>query len=370
MSYQVPTLQDLLDRTRKMFRAALPGSDAWIWPNNITPTAKVVAGAVFEVFGFAAYIAKMIFVHTAPDLDTLKKHAAEFGMAQRPAYPASGTVTVTSTGDLSASIGAILVRSDGAQYVVGTAASRSGAGTLDVTVTAVTDGADGNALDGTPLELLSGFTDENGDATAEASGDIIGGADVEDIETFRARILFRKRYPPHGGAASDYVQWATDVIGVTRVWVERLWAGSGSVRVFVLMDDLYANGIPTTDAVERVADYIETLRPAGALVTVAAPSPVTVNITISGLSPNTTAVQEAVKTSLREAFRRLSVVAGADSPHGGMPFLAVPATFSRSWIWQAIANATGEERHVVDLPAADVTLTAGQIAVLGSITFV
>lgn len=370
MSYQLPTLQDLLDRTRKAFRATLPGSDAWIWPNNITPTAKVFAGAVFEIFGFASYISKMIFVHTAPDLETLKKHAVEYGMAQRPAYPASGTVTVTSTGDLSVALGAIFGRSDGAQYVAGNAVSRSGAGTLDVPVAAMVDGAAGNALDGTPLELLSGFTDGNGDATAVASGDIVGGADVEDTETFRSRILFRKRYPPHGGAAADYVQWATDVTGVTRVWVERLWAGAGTVRVFVLMDDLYANGIPPTDAIARVADYIETLRPAGAIVTVAAPSPVTVNIAISGLSPNTTAVQEAVKSSLRETFRRLSVVAGSDSPHGGMPFLAVPATFSRSWIWQAIANATGEERHAVDLPSGDVTLTAGQIAVLGSVSFI
>lgn len=370
MSFALPTLQDLLDRARKAFRTTLPGSDAWIWPNNIGPTAKVIAGAVFEVFGFAAYISKMIFAHTAPDLETLKKHAAEFGMAQRPAYPAAGKITFTSSGNLSVIVGAILSRTDGFQYIAASAASKSGAGTLDIPVSALADGASGNTPAGTPLQIVSGVTDAAGDASVAVSADIIGGADVEDIETFRSRILFRKRYPPHGGSASDYVQWASDVIGVTRVFVERLWAGAGSVRVFVLMDDLYADGIPPIDAVARVADYIETLRPAGALVTVAAPSRVVVNVQISGLSPNTAAVQEAVTVSLREAFSRLSRVAGTDTPHGGMPFLATPAAFSRSWVWQAIANATGEESHVLVSPTADVALSAGQIATLGTVTFI
>lgn len=370
MSFALPTLQDLLDRTRKAFRSSLPGSDAWIWPNNIGPTAKVIAGSAFELFGAIAYVSRMIHVHTAPDLETLKKHAADYGMAQRPAYPATGKVMLSSSGNLSIAIGALFARTDGAQYIATATASKIGAGLIEVAVTAVADGASGNALDATPLEIVAGVTDAAGDATAEAGGDIVGGSDVEDIETFRARILFRKRNPPHGGSASDFVQWASDVIGVTRVFVERLWAGVGSVRVFVLMDDLYTNGIPPADAIARVADYIETVRPAGALVTVTAPTAVPVNVTISGLSPNTSAVQEAVRASLREAFTRLSRVAGSDTPRPSMPYLATPATFSRSWIWQAIANATGEDSHILIAPAADVSLTAGQIATLGTVTFV
>jgi uncharacterized phage protein gp47/JayE len=94
-----------------------------------------------------------------------------------------------------------------------------------------------------------------------------------------------------------------------------------------------------------------------------------VDITISGLDPNTTTEKEAVRSSLREAFNRLSRVAGSDTPNGGMPFLATPTSFSRSWIWQSIANTTGEERHIVDIPEEDVSLTTGQIAVLGNVTF-
>jgi uncharacterized phage protein gp47/JayE len=374
MPFAIPTLGDLVERSRRSFRAYLPGTDAWLWPNNIGPTAKVIGGMTFEVFGFADYIAKQKFALTA-DGENLDRHGQEVGISRKTTAPAYGTVTLTAAGALTVSAGAIFQRGDGVQYRALTGSALLGAGTLDTRVVATTDGKAANAIAGTALEIVSGVT---GDATAAVGGaEIIGGAEVEpdgplytlDVGTFRGRILFRKRNPPHGGAASDYVLWATAVSGVTRVYVERLWNGTGTVRVFVLMDDLYADGIPPPSEIARVADYIETVRPSGALVTVSAPSAVVVNITVAGLSPNTTTVREAVLAELREAFRRLSRVAGADTPHGGMPFLAVPTSFSRSWIWQAVANATGEERHSITVPSGDVALSSGQMATLGTVTF-
>jgi uncharacterized phage protein gp47/JayE len=136
------------------------------------------------------------------------------------------------------------------------------------------------------------------------------------------------------------------------------------------MRDLYKDGIAPPGDIERVADYIETVRPAGAIVTVEAPTPKTVDVQISGLTPDTTEVRESVIDELRAAFARLARVAGSDTPHGGMPFLATPAAFSRSWIWQAIANASGEQSHVLNLPAVDVAQNPGEIPVLGTVTFV
>jgi uncharacterized phage protein gp47/JayE len=53
-----------------------------------------------------------------------------------------------------------------------------------------------------------------------------------------------------------------------------------------------------------------------------------------------------------------------------MPYLATPVSFSRSWAWQAVANASGEERHEIVAPPADVTLLPGEMPVLGTVTFV
>lgn len=369
--FQIPSLTDLLSRARQAFRTYLPGSDAWVWPNNIYASAKVIAGMAFEVFGFADYISKMIFASTAPDIETLRLHGAEFGIPQLPSAPAEGNVTMTAAAAITVATGATLQRADGLSYLVTSGGSLTGAGTLQVPVTASVDGALANSPAGTPLSVLSGMTGPGaGGATVTVgSGDIAEGVDVEDIESYRQRILFRKRNPPHGGSAADYVIWARQLSGVTRVFVERIWSGSGTVRVFVFMDGLFPNGIPDAANIQRVKDYISTVMPAGAILTVAAPVPHTVNVAISNLVPNTIATQEAVRDELRAAFLRLGRVSGSDSVHGGMPYLASPATFSLSWIYQSVANAAGVTSFDLTAPTIDTVLATGETAVLGSVTF-
>ncbi len=375
--FAIPSLKDLVERARSRFRVNLPGSDAWIWPNNINPTAKVIAGMTHEVFGFADYIQRQKFALTA-DGENLDLHGEEVGLARKPAAPARGFVTVTASSAVAIDVAAIFRRLDGIEYRAINGGSLPGAGTLEIEVIATSDGIKTSSLAGTPLEIVSGVAGDD-TATAEvSSAAIAGGFDVErdgapftsDLSTFRGRILFRKRNPPHGGSAADYVLWASEVSGVTRVYVERLWAGVGTVRVFPLMDDLFSDGVPDDANVARVADYIETVRPAGAAVTVSRASARPIDVTISGLSPNTSAVQTAIAAELRSAFLRLSRVAGSDTAIGGMPYLASPAAFSRSWIWQAIANATGEERHALVSPSADISLEVGELPTLGNLSFV
>jgi uncharacterized phage protein gp47/JayE len=370
-------LPQLVERARRAFRSHLPGSDAWLWPNNVNPTAKVIGGMTHEVFGFADYIQRQKFALTA-DGENLDLHGEELGIARKPASPARGYVTVTASGAVTIATSAIFRRADGIEYRAVSGGSLVAAGSMDLEVVATQAGQSTSAIAGTPLAIVSGL-DGDDTASAEVAGTgIIGGADVEpdgpyftsDLGTYRGRILFRKRNPPHGGAPADYVLWATQVIGVTRVFVERLWAGPGTVRVFPLMDDLYADGIPSLADVARVADFIETVCPSGAYVTVAPAAPRVVDVTVQGLEPNTTDVQEAVRAELRATVRRLSRVAGSNPPRVGMPYLATPASFSRSWIWQAIANATGEERHRLLSPDADVDLVAGEIATLGTLSFI
>lgn len=381
MPFAIPALSDLVERSRQAFRSYLPGSDAWVWPNNLGPSAKVIAGAVFEVFGFADYIQKQKFALTA-DGENLVLHGAELGIAKKPAQPASGNVLIATSDAIAVAPAALFTRTDGIQFLAVTAAAIGGAGTLAVVVDAAIDGQTTTTLANTPLAITSGVTGP-GASTALAAVDgngLVGGADIEpdgdpftsDLATFRGRILFRKRNPPFGGDPADYVMWALSVSGVTRVFVERVWSGAGTVRVFPLMDDLYplTNGIPASGDIARVADYLETVAPSDALVTVQAPIPVTVNHIISGLTPNTVTVQEAVKAELRASFRRLSKVAGSSNPHPSMPYLATPQSWSMQWSWAALNNAAGEQRAVLVAPIADTALMSGQIPVLGTVTFV
>jgi uncharacterized phage protein gp47/JayE len=376
--FNFKTLEQLVQMSRAAFRANLKGSDAWVWPNNVYASAKVIGGMIFEAFGFASYVSKAMFAWSAPDLDSLSGHGVEYDIPQNPAAPASGNLIFAVTDNITVNTGAILQRTDGVQYVVSSGGSLATSGTLTLPVMAATNGLNTNLAANAPLQIMSGVsTTSTTQPTCAVDGNgLTLGADLEDIESWRARILFRKRNPPHGGAPADYVQWAGQVAGVSfyldqpTVYVERLWSGPGTARVFPLMYDLYANGIPSAADVQRVAEYFVTVQPASAGVTVAAPQPVTVDVVISGLTPNTTDVQEAVIAELQDTFRRLSRPCGSDSNFGSMPYLAYNFSFSRSWIWQAIANATGEQRHVLNSPTADVTLNAGQMAVLGNVSFV
>lgn len=374
MSFDVPTLARLADMARKSLRAYLKGTDAWIWPNNMAVAAKVMAGVGSEITGFAGYIQRQIFALTA-DGDNLVLHGAQVGITKRPAAPASGKATLTTPAAVVVDAGAVFSRGDGFRYFASAATSLAGAGTLDVAVIASADGKAGNAIAGTPLEIISGVT---GAASAAVGVDgIVDGDDVEDdgepfssdLSTFRGRILFRKRNPPHGGAPADYVLWASSVSGVTRVYVERRWIGAGTVRVFVMMDDRYPDGVPSPADVARVQDYIDLVAPAGAAVTVSAPIAVPVDVIINSLIPNTTAVQESILAELTAAFRRLSAAAGNDTPHDGMPYLATAQSFSREWIGQAISNAAGQKRHILVEPSADIPLASGEIATLGAVSF-
>lgn len=374
MAYNIPTLSQLCERARSAFRANLRGSDAWLPFNNVYVSAKVIAGAVYEVFGFADYIAQQKFALTA-DAEHLELHGQELGLSRKSARPAEFVIDVTTASAASIEAGAICERSDGLRYRATAVAAIGGAGSMDVPVTAVDDGSAPNMLTGTAVEWVSGAS--GGIVASEVDTIVALGADAEpigekfssDLATYRGRILFRKRNPPHAGAPADYVTWCGEIAGVTRTFVERRWAGAGTVRVFPLMDGLFSNGIPDDAAIARVAAYVDTVAPATATVTIAAPLAVPVDITISGISPDTSAVREAVLAELRAAFARQSRVAGNDINAPDMPYLAYPTSFSRSWIWQAVANATGEERHAITVPAVDPALSSGEIATLGAVTF-
>lgn len=366
MPFAIPTLRDLVERARLSFRAHLPGTDAWLWPNNIGPSAKVMAGLTSEVFGFADYIARQRLPLTA-EKEHLDDHGKMYGLARRIATPARGQVRFIATTALTVEDGAIVERSDGVQYRIPSGGSILGPGELLLEAVAVTNGATTQSVVGTPLTATSGIT---GAATiAVYTNGLIGGGDVESDDSFRARILFRIRNVPQGGSAADYVSWATEIPGVTRAYVERTWSGAGTVRVFALFDNDYPNGIAPQSALAPVRDYIEAVRPAGAIVTVGSPTAFPIDITIQGLVPDDTSVRNAIVAETRSMFRRIARPAGTDVEIRGIDYLATPQIFSRSWAWQSAANASGEKRHVISAPVTDPVIPTGAMAILNGIQF-
>ena len=348
MPFSRPTLQELINRTSADAVARL-GLEELLRRDDMQVLTRVLSGAAHGLHGHVAWMAEQVIIDTA-EAEYLARWANIWGVDRKPAAAAVGNVTLNGSNGIVIPAGTALVRTDGAEYTTNAEATIAG-GTATVAVTASVAGAAGNALASTALNLVSPITGVNSQVTV-ASGGLTGGADTETDDTLRARLLSRIQRTPHGGSRDDYVTWALEVAGVTRAWCYPKEQGIGTVTVRFVRDD-DASIIPDAAEVASVQAYIEARYPVAGDVFVVAPAPVALNLTIQ-LTPNTAAVQAAVQAEIADLLRR-------EAEPGG--------TILVSHIREAISLAAGETDHVLTSPAADVTHTTGQIAVMGVITW-
>lgn len=139
-------------------------------------------------------------------------------------------------------------------------------GTVAIAVTAVTAAEAGN-LPASSIDRM--VTVVSGVTSIDNAAATTGGTDLETDELLRTRLLAAINAQEGAGTADDYETWALQVAGVGQATIEPLWSGAGTVRVMILDLDLQpaSAGLQT-----EVSDYIETLRPIGADVTVDTPT--------------------------------------------------------------------------------------------------
>ena len=197
--------------------------------------------------------------------------AAEFGVIRRAAVKATGTVTVTGSGVLPE--GSLFTTAKGTRFQ--TLKEQVIVRSADVEVEAVDAGAEGNVgaglLNTIPMSIPGFSAVTNAEATA-------GGYDEEDDDTLLKRYLEKVRLPATSGNKYQYYEWAKSVSGVGDVRVIPLWNGLGTVKVIIVDADMQA---APASLIKDVADYIETVRPIGADVTVISPTPIPVTITVA-----------------------------------------------------------------------------------------
>jgi uncharacterized phage protein gp47/JayE len=350
MPFSRPTLSELIDRAASDIETRLPGTDARLRRSNLNVLARVHAGAVHGLYGYLDWLALQLMPDTA-EAEHLARWASIWGVTRKAAAAANGNVTFSGTNGTVISAGTLIQRADGAQFTTDAEGTISG-GSATIAVTAAVAGADGNADASTSLTLVSPIAGINTTATVAAGG-LSGGADEEDDDSLRERLLSRVQRQPHGGADFDYETWALEVAGVTRAWVYPQELGLGTVTVrFVRDDDVSI--IPDAGEVAAVQAYIDARRPVTAAVAVVAPTAVPLDFEISGLNPNNTTVKAAIEAELEDLLRR-------EAEPGG--------TILISHIREAISVAAGEHDHVLVSPSANVTHTTGQLATMGTITW-
>ena len=269
-------------------------------------------------------------------------------------YTVSGSPSTPATGTISAS----------SDYAV-------------VSVTASVTGDAGNLAGGATLSLASAISGADDDAIVVQFGGISGGADVETDDAYRERILL-SRSIQEGVFTADQIQLAAlSVPGNTRAFVIRpslsvadpapapgMVPAPGQVVVYVLRDN-DANIFPSSSilATTKQAIIDDGALPANTYdgdVFVFAPTPVTTDFTFSAISPDTPTMRTAIRDVLSAFFQ--DVVDFEEDVTEGAYLGAIQNTQDQ---------ITGDflQSFTLSSPSGDISVSDGEIAVLGTVTF-
>lgn len=382
MPYKRPTLTELRARNQSAITTGLENIGALLRFSNMRVLGDVTAGMSHLHYGYLDWVARQSNPSTATD-EFLAMWGALVSVYRKSATAATGvSVPVTGTAGVTVSAGAVLNRGDGYQYTLDSDVTMdsTGAGTGAITAVlpdASTDstggGADGNTDAGTVLTFDVAQSGINSSVTLTTA--TTGGADIEDEEDFRARVLEAFQETPQGGSDADYKKWALAVSGVTRVWVARRLMGAGTVGVYIMKDggdDTNDSGFPTgSDGVSSyetqypggvatgdqlaVADALYSQQPAAAVVYVCSPVKTSVPFTIAGLSSASATLKASINTAIDTVFFN-------NGEPGG--------TIDLSDIQAAIAGISGTAGFIINTPATNIVMATGCMPVRGGMTYV
>ncbi len=352
MPFYRPTLQEIANGIFTDVVGRLKLKAAVLRRSLAGVISRALAGAVHGLYGYITWLSKQIFVHQCDD-EYLDHHGAERGIGRKPANTARGFVNARGTTGLTLKAGTKLrfgndrsrlyyVRSD-VDFVGGVATPL---------VYAVTPGEVSNLQAGAVLYLITPISGIQSAMTVGDAG-IIGGADPEENDLYRERILDKIRNPPHGGNANDYVQWALEVPGIERAWPLPNIAGLGTVGVMVARGIDAEDPRPDAELVAMVKAHIEEQRPVTAEVYIIVPELVPLNAVVY-ISPNTQAIRDAVLAEMQDFLIR-----------DGQP----DSYLRLSRISETISGAAGEHHHELAVPVADIYIGKTELPVLGKFIF-
>lgn len=348
MSFIRPTLTELIGRAQDDIDSRLPGADSRLRRSVVGVLATIHAGAVHGLYGFLEYLARQILPDTA-DAEHLERHASIWGVTRKVATLATGVATATGVNGSIVPSGTVLQRVGGLEYVTLTDVTIAG-GVATLQLAATTPGIASVATGGGKLFFISPVAGVASVAIIGGGG-LTAGADAESDDLLRERLLARIRQAPEGGAAHDYRNWTLQVAEVTRVWVYPAWMGAGTVGIAFMMDGR-EDPIPLEADVEVLEAHLAELAPVTAELVVFAPTPLPIDLEITGLTPDDEATRTAVASEIADLLFRSAQPGG---------------TVLISQIRAAISQAAGESDHVLVSPVANIVCGAAELAVVGTI---
>ena len=218
-----------------------------------------------------------------------------------------------------------------------------------------------NLDSGAVLSLVSAITNVDTAAYSQVEG-IVGGTDIETDDELRVRVLESRANPVANFNEFAIIKEAKKISGVTDVFVKNITPNVGDVTVYFFRNN-DINPIPSASEITSVKNQILTILPAtsdSSDVYVLAPALVDTAFTFSAISPDTPTMRTAITNNLTAYFEDRAEFE-----------TDVTEDQYRSAIIETQDTNTGEylDSFTLTTPSADITISTGEIARVGAVTF-
>ena len=287
------------------------------------------------------------------EAEFLIRHAGIWGVFRRPATKAVGFAIFTGIPGTVVPAELDLRLPGGGLAVTSAAGVIDSSGEVTIALEAAEGGNLGNTPSGSTLPIVTvqaGLDPQT--AVLDADG-MAGGSEEENDVSLLARVLAEIRQPAHGGAKHDYPKWIQNDFAAAKVATVPLWVGPGSVGVIVAMGSAVAPRVPIPAELDAMAAHLDVLRPVTAEVYVRPVVLLAVPLQLA-VVPDTLPVRAAVEGAGRAHF-------AAEAEIGGL--------LARSRLSEALSAASGEYRHYLALPSADIQPERDELPVPGAFTW-
>ena len=283
----------------------------------------------------------------------LDYHAETRGITRAAAERAGGTLRFAAADKVTAACpiekGTVCMTAEGVRFeTTEDAAIAAGSQWVDVPARAVEAGAGGNVIAGT-VTLLSAMPVGVVQCTNPAA--FSGGCDAESDEALRGRVLASYQRLPNGANAAYYEQEAMRYPGVAAAKAVGRARGIGTVDVVIATHA----GVPDETLLAAVETDLQKKREIAVDLQVLAPTVETVAVTAAlKAAPGYTFAE--VKAGAQSALETLFT--------GGL----LGRSVTTAKLLTLLCGVEGVENVHLTAPAADVTVDATELPMLGTVT--
>lgn len=388
---QIPTTAEIFERLANDFKTRL----------NILPTfLKTVLNAMTAVLSaefklnylFLSDIQNNVFPDTA-DLEefggTLERHGRE-QLNRNPRPATVGVFEVTATGVNGSVIRSGLTfksnenaKNPGMLFITDSETIFSGTMAI-FEVRSLETGTTSDLDIGDNLTITEPVIGVN--QTVTVSLVLEQPKSAESIDVYRQAILDSIQKEPNGGAKTDYQLWSSDAQGVRRVYPYVKIDNAGIVQVFVEAteaDSIDGHGTPSQNLLDEVSEVIEFdpdetkqlyergRRPIQAIVETVAVNTVPVDVIVTGLSENTTQIQDSIRNAMKGFIYDVRpYIAGADLARNKNNILyEVRLQSEASDVLESSNSFTGFTMLVNGVASTSYQFDLGNIPFLNNVTF-